>query len=122
MRTCGRRAGRGGGLTRGKRVIAFIYGANLGSTQAFARSIFSEMIPVGHESQWFALFEITDKGSSWLGPLIASLLIQATGSIRYSLIYLICVMIAPALLLFKVDVEEGAKQAGRGAAGAAREL
>ena len=99
-----------------------IYGANLGSTQAFARSIFSELIPVGHEAQWFSLFEITDKGSSWLGPLIASLLIQATGSIRYSLIYLICVMIAPALLLFKVDVEEGAKQAGRGAAGAAREL
>ena len=122
MRTCGRRARRGGGLTRGKRVIAFIYGASLGSTQAFARSIFAEMIPVGHESQWFALVEMTDKGSSWLGPLIASLLIQATGSIRYSLIYLICVMIAPALLHFKVDVEEGAKQAGRGAAGAAREL
>lgn len=103
-------------------VIAVLYGANLGSAQAFARSIFGSMIPPGREAQWYSLYEITDKGSSWLGPLVASLLIQATGSIRYSLIYLICVMIAPALLLFKVDVEEGAKQAGRGAAGAAREL
>ena len=40
--------------------------------QAFGRAVFSELIPKGHESDMFALFEITDKGSSWMGPLIAA--------------------------------------------------
>ena len=55
-------------------IIAVLYGANLGSAQAFARSIFGSMIPPGREAQWYSLYEITDKGSSWLGPLVASLL------------------------------------------------
>ena len=49
-------------------VLAVWFGACLGSAQAYGRALFSELIPEGHEADMFALFEITDKGSSWLGP------------------------------------------------------
>jgi len=94
--------------------VAVLYGLNLGSAQSFARSMFGDLIPAGHEAGYFSLYEITDKGSSWLGPLVTSVIVWTTGSIRYSLIYLIIVMIVPAALLhFWVDFELGKKQAGR---------
>merc|ERR1719229_185281 len=47
-----------------------VFAVNFGSLGAFARSIFATILPVGKESEMFALFEITDKGSSWIGPLV----------------------------------------------------
>ena len=95
-------------------IVAVLYGLNLGSAQSFARSMFGDLIPAGHEAGYFSLYEVTDKGSSWLGPLVTAIVIWTTGSIRYSLIYLIIVMIVPAALLhYCVDFELGKKQAGR---------
>jgi UMF1 family MFS transporter len=31
--------------------------------------VFSDLVIPGKEAEFFALYEITDKGSSWLGPL-----------------------------------------------------
>lgn len=59
----------------------------------------------------FALFEITDKGSSWLGPLVASIILQQTGKIRPVLIYLLCAMILPALFLHFLDLSGSIKSA-----------
>ena len=39
-------------------VLAVWFGAMLGSAQAYGRALFSELIPVGHEADMFALFEI----------------------------------------------------------------
>jgi len=80
-------------------ILAVIFGFLLGSTQAYARSQFTELIPTGHESDMFALFEITDKGSSWLGPLVAASIVSGTGKIRPMLIYLACELIIPALIV-----------------------
>ena len=41
----------------------------------------------------FALFEITDKGSSWLGPMVAAAVRQRTGRIRPTLFYLLAAMV-----------------------------
>ena len=40
----------------------------LGGTQALSRSLFSQMIPKGREGEYFSLYEISDKGTSWLRP------------------------------------------------------
>jgi UMF1 family MFS transporter len=42
----------------------------LGGSQALSRSLFSLMIPKDQESEYFGLYEISDKGTSWLGPLL----------------------------------------------------
>ena len=45
-------------------VIGFV----LGGTQALSRSLFSQLIPVGKEAEYFGFYEISDRGTSWLGP------------------------------------------------------
>ena len=41
-----------------------------GSAVTFGRAIFSSLIPRGHEAEFFSLYQLTDKGTAWLGPLV----------------------------------------------------
>lgn len=84
----------------------------LGGSQALSRSVFSLMIPKGQESEYFGLYEISDKGTSWLGPLLFGLALQFTGSYRVAILSLIVFFVLGLLLLFKVDVRQGALEAG----------
>ena len=45
-------------------------------------SFFGQLIPKGHEVAFYALFAITDKGSSAIGPAVVGRVVDATGSIR----------------------------------------
>jgi UMF1 family MFS transporter len=83
----------------------------LGGSQALSRSVFSLMIPRGQESEYFGLYEISDKGTSWLGPLLFGLALQFTGSYRIAILSLIVFFVLGMMLLFRVDVREGARQA-----------
>jgi MFS transporter, UMF1 family len=83
----------------------------LGGSQALSRSVFSLMIPRDQESEYFGLYEISDKGTSWLGPLLFGLALQFTGSYRVAILSLIVFFVIGMLLLFKVNVREGARQA-----------
>lgn len=42
----------------------------LGGSQALSRSLFSLLIPHGREAEYFGFYEISDKGTSWIGPLV----------------------------------------------------
>ena len=44
-------------------------GLVLGGSQALSRSLFSQLIPTGKEGEYYGFYEISDKGTSWLGPL-----------------------------------------------------
>ena len=59
-------------------VFGGFYGLMIGSVQTFSRSLFSCMIPSGFECVFFGLYEVTDKGSSWIAPLIAAAVMKAT--------------------------------------------
>ena len=61
----------------------------------------------------FALFEITDKGSSWLGPMVAAAVRQRTGRIRPTLFYLLAAMVLPGLALQALDLTESIENARR---------
>merc|ERR1712107_466773 len=45
----------------------FIFGINTGSQQAFTRSIYAHHLPNGREAEYFSFYEISDKGTAWLG-------------------------------------------------------
>ena len=61
----------------------------------------------------FALYEITDKGSSWIGPLTMGI-ISNYASIRWGLVYISLFFIIPLPILWmKVNIREGMEQAGR---------
>lgn len=92
--------------------LAAIVGAVMGASQALSRSIFSFLIPKGREAEYFSLYEISDKGTSWLGPLFFGLALQFTGRYRLAVLSLIVFFLAGLAVLAKVDVRAGAIQAG----------
>ncbi|MEJ5367363.1 MAG: MFS transporter [Bryobacteraceae bacterium] len=85
----------------------------MGGTQALSRSLFSVMIPKGKEAEYFSLYEISDKGTSWLAPLIFGLALQFTGSYEWAVASLIVFFLAGIAVLAQVDVQKGMKEAGQ---------
>lgn len=93
-------------------VVAALVALVLGGSQALSRSLFSQMIPKGKEAEYFSLYEISDKGTSWLCPLAFALAIQFTGSYRLSALSLAAFFLAGLAVLARVDVRRAAREAG----------
>lgn len=58
------------------------YGFVVGGISSYCRSVFGELIPPGSEAAFYALYAITDKGSSVFGPAIVGAITDASGEIR----------------------------------------
>jgi UMF1 family MFS transporter len=93
-------------------VMGVVVGLILGGTQALSRSLYSFMIPKGREAEYFSLYEVSDKGTSWLGPLVFGLALQMTGSYRVAILSLILFFAAGLLLLTRLNVRAAAVEAG----------
>lgn len=65
------------------------------------------------EAAFYALFAITDKGSSAVGPAIVGAIVDATGTIRPAFFFLAVLIAVPAPLIWMVDVERGQGDAVR---------
>jgi UMF1 family MFS transporter len=92
-------------------VMAALVALVLGGSQALSRSLFSQMIPKGQEAEYFGLYEISDKGTSWLCPLAFGLAVQFTGSYRLSALSLAVFFLAGLAVLARVDVERAVVEA-----------
>jgi MFS transporter, UMF1 family len=93
-------------------LLAVAIGFVLGGSQALSRSLFSQMIPPGKEAEYFSLYEVSDKGTSWLGPLLFGLTLQVTGSYRAAILSLVVFFVAGFLLLSRVPVRRAIQEAG----------
>ncbi|WP_380156358.1 MFS transporter [Kineococcus sp. R86509] len=94
--------------------LAVLIGVVLGGTQALSRSLYSRLVPVGAEAEYFSLYQAGERGTSWLGTLVFGLVAQLTGSYRPALMALLVFFVVGALLLSRVDVDAGVQQARRG--------
>ncbi|KAG0367897.1 Autophagy protein 22 [Gamsiella multidivaricata] len=66
------------------------------------------LVPRGRESEFFGLYAITDKGSSWLGPLAVAAITDATHEIRYAFVFLLVLLSLPIpIIYFGVDMNQG---------------
>jgi len=92
--------------------LAAVIAIVLGGSQALSRSLFSLMIPKGREAEYFSLYEVSDRGTSWLGPLLAGLALQLTGSYRIAIVSLLVFFLLGIALLLVVDVRRAAREAG----------
>jgi UMF1 family MFS transporter len=93
-------------------LLAALIGLVLGGSQALSRSLFSQMIPRAQEAQYFAVYEIAERGTSWIGTFLFGLSLTLTGSYRTSILALIVFFIVGGLLLTKVDVRKAIDEAG----------
>src|SRR5687767_5963403 len=93
-------------------VMSAFIGIVLGGSQALSRSLFSRMIPVGREASFFGLYEISERGTSWLGPLAFSMVVAHTGSYRQAILSLIVFFVAGMLILFFTNTDRAVHEAG----------
>ncbi|MFG2677158.1 MFS transporter [Streptomyces sp. NPDC048445] len=92
--------------------LAAAIGLVLGGSQALSRSLYSHLVPRGKEAEYFSAYEMSDRGLSWLGPLVFGLAYQLTGSYRDAIISLVIFFVAGSALLARVPVRRAVAAAG----------
>ncbi|KAJ5627585.1 Autophagy-related protein 22-1 [Penicillium herquei] len=91
--------------------LGAVYGLVMGGLSSYCRSFFAELIPPGHEAAFYALYAITDKGSSVFGPAIVGMITDRYGEIRPAFVFLAVLILLPLPLMLLVDVERGKRDA-----------
>lgn len=76
----------------------------MGGSQAISRSLFAQMIPNGKEAEFFSFYEVSERGTSWIGPLVFGLANQMFGNLRYAILSLIFFFVIGLILLPFVNV------------------
>ncbi|KAI5838421.1 autophagy-related protein 22-like protein [Morchella snyderi] len=93
-------------------LLGAVYGFVLGGVSGYCRSVYGELIPPGFEAAFYALYAVTDKGSSIFGPTIVGALTDKYGDIRYAFWFLAVLLALPIPLISAVNVDRG-KEEGR---------
>ncbi|KAI7533426.1 MFS general substrate transporter, partial [Hortaea werneckii] len=91
--------------------LGAVYGLVLGGLSSYCRSLYGELIPPGSEAAFYALYAITDKGSSVFGPAIVGAITDATGEIRPAFLFLAILVGLPIPLMYHVNVDRGRRDA-----------
>ncbi|KAK3837125.1 MAG: autophagy-related protein 22-like protein [Linnemannia elongata] len=75
------------------------------------RVMLSELCPPGDESEWFSLYLLADKGSSWVGPFISGAIFTATGDYRRAFWFPLALTVVGTGLLGMINMDRGKDQA-----------
>ena len=92
-------------------VLAGLVGMVQGGTQALSRSLFASMVPAHKSGEFFGFYSVFEKFASIFGPLLFAVTIALTGSSRNAILGVIAFFAVGALILTRVDVEEGRRLA-----------
>lgn len=87
-------------------VLSIFIALVLGGSQAISRSLFAQMVPQGKEAEYYSFYEISERGTSWIGPLLFGLMNQVFGSLRPALLSLIFFFVMGLILLPFVNVKK----------------
>ena len=102
------------GLKGDSRVVEFfIMGACIalvmGGSQAISRSLYAKIIPAGKQAEYFSFYEVSERGTSWIGPLLFGLMNQIYGSLRPAILSLIFFFVVGLAILPFVNVNKAIK-------------
>jgi len=92
-------------------MLAVLVGVVQGGTQALSRSLFATLIPRDRSGEFFGFFAVFEKFAGIFGPGLFSLALILTGSSRNGILSLIFFFVAGGLLLARVDIDAGQRQA-----------
>ncbi len=106
------------GLRGPSRVLEFwILGAMMavviGGSQAISRSLFAQMIPVGKEAEFYAFYEVSERGTSWIGPFLFGAVNQMFGNLRPAILSVIFFFVMGLIILPFVNVSKAMADARR---------
>lgn len=90
-------------------ILAAMVATVQGGAQALSRSLFSRLIPAHKTSEYFGFYAVAERFATVLGPLVFTISVWMTGSSRSAVLFIIAFFAAGALLLSRVDEEEGTR-------------
>lgn len=90
--------------------LGIIHGVVSGGLSSYCRSFYGLLIPPGSEAAFYALYAATDKGSSFIGPAIVGLLIDATGQVRTGFFFIGVLIVLPIPLVWMVNADKGRRE------------
>lgn len=88
----------------------FLLGAlialGMGGIQSLSRSLFSKLVPHSRQGEFFGIYELSEKGSSLLGPMAFALAMEFTHSYRFGILSLAIFFIIGFIFLKFVKTNE----------------
>jgi UMF1 family MFS transporter len=97
-------------------ILAAIVAIVMGGSQALSRSLYAQLVPKAKEAEYYSIYEVSDKGTSWLCPIIFGLAMQYTHSYRSAILSLIIFFIAGLVVLLRVDMQRGERDVAQAGA------
>jgi UMF1 family MFS transporter len=92
-------------------ILGVVIALVLGGSQAISRSLFAQMIPPGREAEFYSFYEVSDRGTSWIGPLLFGLVNQVFGSLRPAILSLIFFFVVGLVALPFVNEQKAMQEA-----------
>lgn len=92
-------------------LLAIAIGLVQGGIQALSRSLYARMIPAAKSAEFFGFYNMLGKFAAVIGPVMMGWVAVLTGSTRVSILSILLLLIAGAILLYFVDVKQGEKMA-----------
>jgi UMF1 family MFS transporter len=93
-------------------ILGVALGIVLGGSQALSRSLFSQLIPAGKEGEYFGFYEISDKGTSWMGPLVFGISLQMTGEYQIAIVSVVLFFVIGFFALLAIPMRRAIIAAG----------
>jgi len=87
--------------------LGVVHGFVMGGLSSYCRSFYGQLIPPGSEAAFYALYAITDKGSSAVGPAVVGIIVDTVGSIRPAFGFLAVLIALPVPLILSLDPDKG---------------
>ncbi len=82
-------------------LLATAIGIVQGGVQSLSRSLFSKMVPLGSEGEYFGFFNQVGRFASILGPLLISVSVTLTGDPKKGILSLLILFVAGVYFLLK---------------------
>jgi len=86
--------------------LAAAIGLVMGGIQALSRSMYARMIPANQSAEFFGFFNMLGKFAAVLGPLMMGVASMLTGNARVSILVIVILFAAGAILLYRVQVTD----------------
>ncbi|KAK2754067.1 hypothetical protein FQN54_007236 [Arachnomyces sp. PD_36] len=104
----------------------WLYGAQAGLTFgpqfSYGQAFMAELVPRGREYMFFSLLGIVSKGSSWIGPIISSAIVDRTGNQWSSFPFVAALTLVPTIAICFISEEKSRKECAEYLAREARSL
>ena len=94
-------------------ILGAIIALVLGGSQAISRSLFAQMIPKSKEAEFFSIYEISERGTSWLGTMVFGIAVTIFGNLRIAILALIFFFVVGLLILPFVNTNKAIEDAKR---------